>query len=143
MTGDNIFVYGANPEFRNGAGAALVARNFGATPYGGGRGIVGNTYGLITKNLKPNFYEKATGITYEKAGARSISPEMLCSNIDELYQCALDNPEKVFFVAMMNNDYNLNGYSSKELWRFFTDKKNVPHNIRFHSSFRKLVEECA
>lgn len=52
MTGNNIFVYGENPEFRNGLGAAKTARNFGAKAYGGGRGIVGNTFGLITKNLK-------------------------------------------------------------------------------------------
>ena len=88
MTGNNIFVYGANPEFRNGAGAAKAARMFGAKPYGSGRGIVGNTYGLITKNLKAGYVEQETGIVYEKAGEKSVSPEMISANIDELYECA-------------------------------------------------------
>lgn len=141
MTGNNIFVYGANPEFRNGLGAALEARNFGAKPYGGGRGIVGNTYGLITKNLTPNYFEKSTGITYVKTGERSVSPEQIRANIDELYECARRNPEKVFFIAYVNQGKNLNGYSCKDIWRMFTDGKDVPENIRFHNSFRVFAGE--
>lgn len=141
MTGDNIFVYGANPEFRNGWGAAKTARQFGAKPYGSGRGIVGNTFGLITKNLKAGYVEKATGIKYDLEGERSVSPEMISANIDELYQCALDNPDKKFFVAYMNNSRNLNGYSPKEMWDMFTDNKYVPENIRFHESFRVFLSQ--
>lgn len=139
MTGNNIFVYGANPEFRNGAGAAKVARQFGAKPYGGGRGIVGNTFGLITKNLKPGFVEPGTGIRYDKAGFRSVSPEQIRANIDELYECARNHPEKTFFIAYKNEGKNLNGYSPKELWQMFTEGKTVPENIRFHNSFRSLA----
>lgn len=141
MTGNNIFVYGANPEFRNGFGAAKTARQFGAKPYGSGRGIVGNTFGLITKNLKAGYVEKETGIKYDLEGERSISPEMIRANIDELYQCALDNPDKKFFVAYMNNSRNLNGYSPKEMWDMFTDKKYVPENIRFHESFKVFLSQ--
>lgn len=141
MSGNNIFVYGANPEFRNGFGAAKTARQFGAKPYGGGRGIVGNTYGLVTKNLKPNYYEEATGITYTKTGERSVSPEMIRNNIDELYECAKNNPDKKFFVAYMNNSKNLNGYSPKEMWNMFTEGKTVPNNIRFHESFRIFIPQ--
>lgn len=139
MTGNNIFVYGANPEFRNGFGAAKIAREFGAKPYGSGRGIVGNTFGLITKNLVPGFVEKATGIVYEKAGEKSVSKEMISLNIDELYQCARDNPEKKFFVAYKSEGKNLNGYTPKEMWELFTENKEVPENIRFHESFRAFL----
>ena len=141
MTGNNIFVYGANPEFRNGAGAAKTARNFGAKPYGGGRGIVGNTYGLITKNLEPGFVEQATGIRYDLAGERSVSKTLIRENIDELYQCAMDNPEKTFFIAYKNERGMLSGYSPEEFWRMFTDGKQVPENIRFHNSFRCLADQ--
>lgn len=141
MTGNNIFVYGANPEFRNGLGAAKAARDFGAKAYGGGRGIVGNTFGLITKNLKAGFIEKETGIVYESTGDRSVSPEMISANIDELYQCALDNPEKKFFVAYKNDGRNLNGYTNKDMWNLFTDNKYVPENIRFHESFRVYLSQ--
>lgn len=140
MTGNNIFVYGANPEFRNGFGSAKTARQFGAKPYGSGRGIVGNTFGLITKNLKAGYVEKATGIRYDLEGERSVSPEMIRANIDELYQCALDNPDKKFFIAYRNNSRNLNGYSPKEMWDMFTDNKYVPENIRFHESFRVFLK---
>lgn len=128
-----------NPEFRNGFGAAKAARQFGAKPYGSGRGIVGNTYGLITKNLKAGYVEKATGIVYEKEGERSVSPEMISANIDELYECARNNPEKTFFIAYKNETRNLNGYTSKDMWNLFTDGKDVPPNIRFHESFKSLV----
>lgn len=128
-----------NPEFRNGFGAAKVARDFGAKPYGGGRGIVGNTFGLITKNLVPGFVEKATGIVYEKAGEKSVSKEMISENIEELYQCALNNPEKKFFIAYKSEGRNLNGYTPKEMWDLFTENKSVPENIRFHESFRSFL----
>ena len=95
----------------------------------------------ITKNLKPNYYEKATGITYTKTGERSVSPEMIRNNIDELYECAKNNPDKKFFVAYMNNSKNLNGYSPKEMWDMFTEGKTVPDNIRFHESFRVFMPQ--
>lgn len=143
MTGNNIFVYGANPEFRNGAGAAKAARAFGAKPYGSGRGIVGNTFGLITKNLEPGFVEPGTGIKYEKAGERSVSKEQIRENIDELYECARNNPDKKFFIVYKNEGGNLNGYTPKEMWEMFTEGKQVPENIRFHASFRSLAYENA
>lgn len=139
MTGNNIFVYGANPEFRNGAGAAKEARNFGAKAYGGGRGIVGNTFGLITKNLLEGYVEKATGITYGKTNWRSVSPEQIRANIDELYDCARQRPELKFFIAYKNEVRNLNGYTSKDMWEMFTQGKDVPENIRFHESFKTLA----
>lgn len=139
MTGNNIFVYGANPEFRNGAGGAKIARNFGAKAYGGGRGIVGNTYGLITKNLIAGFVEKETGIVYERQGPRSVSPAQISTNIDELYACARNNPHLKFFIAYKHEDRNLNGYTSTELWGLFTLNKEVPENIRFHESFKTLA----
>lgn len=138
MTGNNIFVYGANPEFRNGFGAAKDARNFGALPFGGGRGIVGNTYGLVTKNLKPNFTEVATGITYHKTGSKSVSLEQISTNIDELYSCASNNPNLTFFIAYINNGSNLNGYTNIEMWNAFVLNKDVPPNIRFHNSFKNI-----
>lgn len=146
MTGNNIFVYGANPQFRNGLGGASDARAFGAIPFGGGRRIVGNTYGLVTKNLVPGYTEKATGITYHKSGYRSLTPEMISKNIDELYCCALDNPDKLFFISykvMLDSRGNLkrslNGYNAKEMWDMFTRGKTVPPNITFHESYKRFL----
>ena len=49
-----VFVFGSNPEGRHGAGAAKAALKFGAK-YGIGRGLQGQTYALVTKNLKEGF----------------------------------------------------------------------------------------
>lgn len=49
----NIFVFGSNREGRHGKGAALTARkNYGAI-YGQPEGIQGQSYAIITKELRP------------------------------------------------------------------------------------------
>lgn len=139
MTGNNIFVYGANPEFRNGAGAAKAAIAFGAKPYGSGRGIVGNTYGLVTKNLTAGFVETlANGdtIKYGAQGARSLDYYDIELNIEELYECARANPDKKFFITYKMHDVNLNGYTGAEMRAMFVDNKQVPDNVLLHNSMR-------
>ncbi|QDB74040.1 hypothetical protein HWC26_gp125 [Aeromonas phage 2L372X] len=140
---DYIFVFGSNPEGRHGAGAALAALKFGAK-YGVGRGLQGQTYALVTKNLKEGFVEKlsdGTTKTYPKAGYRSISKEDLIDNIKEFYDCAEQNKHLKFFVAYNKADSkNLNGYSSKEMFEMLTSYK-IPDNVYLHSSFRVFEEE--
>jgi len=138
MTGNNIFVFGSNPKGRHGAGAAKAAMSFGAK-YGQGRGLQGNAYALITKNLDKGYFEPSTGIVYEKTGMKSVSPEQIKANIAELYECAENNPDKKFFIAYKVDNKNLNGYTSEEMWSFFTEGQKVPENIRFHESFKKLA----
>ena len=43
---------------------------------------MGQSYGLVTKNLKwdVGFYEKETGITYDKGDYKSVSPEQISDN---------------------------------------------------------------
>lgn len=146
MTGNNIFVYGANPEFKNGSGTAKLAREFGAKPYGGKRGIVGNTYGLITKNLTPNTVDPDTGECYVKTGFRSLSLSQIRENVERLYQCAREHPHLTFFIAYKVEFYPngrlkpaLNGYNASQMWTVFTDNVHVPDNIRFHNSFRRFI----
>lgn len=138
---NEIFVYGANPEFRNGKGAALQARSFGAKAFGGGRGIVGQTYGLVTKNLKPNYLEKETGILYTKAGEKSLTKAQISDNILELYKTANNHKDKRFLIAYKNQNSNLNGYSSEEIFELFVKNKDVPNNIIFNDSFKSLVNK--
>ena len=144
MTGNNIFVFGSNPEGRHGLGAAETAMGFGAT-YGKGRGLSGNTYALVTKNLKAGFVEKATGIVYEKKGEGSVSLAEIEKNIAELYECANSRPELTFFVVYPYEAWpngrektSLNGYTGKQMWDLFTKNLTVPGNIRFHNSFKVL-----
>jgi hypothetical protein len=112
---------------------------FGAN-YGQGRGSQGQSYGLVTKNLKAGYTEKGTGIVYEKAGAKSVSPIQIIENIAELYAVAESNPTLEFLV----NDYsgnNLNGYTGQEMASMFVKAGNIPSNIVFNENFVKLIPE--
>ncbi|KAI3485507.1 hypothetical protein L1887_51128 [Cichorium endivia] len=93
-------------------GAAKAAVEFGAQ-YGVGRGLQGQTYALITKNLKAGYHEKATGITYATEGYKSLSAEQISENVKELYQCAKQHPDKFFIMAYKNETWP-NGSSKKE-----------------------------
>lgn len=135
---NEVFVFGSNPEGRHGLGAAKLAKAFGAV-YGKGRGLYGQSYALVTKNLSKGFHEKSTGITYHTAGVRSVSLEQISLNIDEMYECARNHSDKYFLVAYKNDSRNLNGYSCRDLWDVFTKNKDVPPNIKFHESFKYFV----
>lgn len=142
-----IFVFGSNPKGIHGAGAAKEAVNFGAK-YGIGRGLVGQTYALVTKNLDgcEGFIEKSTGITYEKGGYRSLSKEQIKKNIAELYEVARENPNLDFLIGY-TYDYcqngklkkGLNGYDSQEMLEMFVEDLDIPNNIVFHESYKNKL----
>lgn len=143
---NQIFVFGSNPEGRHGAGAAKVAILFGAK-YGKGRGLHGQTYALITKNLTEWYIEKETGIQYEKQGYKSVSEEQIRKNIDDLYICAKENPDKEFLMGYQYETWpngspkkSLNGYDAIEFLKMFI-RDNIPENIVFHETYTKKIEE--
>lgn len=143
---NQIFVFGSNPQGRHGAGAAKAAMSFGAK-YGIGRGLQGQTYALITKNLEAGFVEKSTGITYAKDGYASVSKEQISKNIDDLYECANQNSDKLFVVVYKNETWpngspkkSLNGYTGEEIFKLFAENKTVPANIIMHDSFKPLYK---
>lgn len=90
LDNNQIFVYDSNPQGMHGVGSGLQARKFGAK-LGMGRGLHGKTYGLITKNLKAGYVEELSNIKYKHEGLRSVSPEMLKANVEELYTQARNN----------------------------------------------------
>ena len=52
---NQVFVFGANTQGRHGKGAALVARNkFGAI-YGQSTGLQGQSYAIVTKELRKDY----------------------------------------------------------------------------------------
>jgi len=134
---NQIFVFGSNPEGRHGAGAAKFALiNCGAI-YGQGRGLQGQSYGLITKNLKSGYTEPVTGITYINAGIVSVSPEQIIDNIKELYDVANENTDKEFLIGYTINP-NLNGYLPNEMAFMFKSAGYIPENIVFNNKFAEL-----
>jgi predicted NAD-dependent protein-ADP-ribosyltransferase YbiA (DUF1768 family) len=143
---NQVFVYGSNPAGKNGAGAAKAAKQFGAW-YGEGRGLYGQAYALVTKNLDRDYEEPKTGIIYSKVGGRSVSPAQIQVNIKEMYVLAENMPEKEFLITYQheldkrgNPIRSLNGYNALEMIDMFMDNMDVPDNISFHDSFRPLIE---
>lgn len=135
---NQVFVFGSNPEGIHGAGAAKVAATKYYATLGMGRGMMGQSYGLVTKNLSPNYFEAESGITYKIAGIRSVSKTQILLNIIELYLYARSNPEQEFLIAYTLAP-NLNGYSSEEMADMFNFVP-IPDNIIFNEDFAKLLK---
>ena len=125
---NQIFVFGSNTEGRHGAGAAKVALNkFGAI-YGQSSGRQGNSYAIITKNLKKSVHP-------------SIDRFDIIYQIIRLYQFATENSNLEFLIAYSNDVEVLrSGYTPSEMADLFWVACNdIPDNIVFETSFDKLV----
>jgi len=84
---NEIFVFGSNPQGRHGKGAALIAKQkFGAI-YGQSEGLQGQSYAIITKELRPHM--PPTPLSYIKEG------------VEEFIKFAKNNPNKVFYVSKL------------------------------------------
>ena len=148
LESNQIFVFGSNVRGIHGAGSAKVAASLFGAKYGKGRGLEGQSYALITKNLEgnENFFEKETGIVYNKSGYRSLTEKQIIDNITELYKVAKENPNLEFFIAYTFDTCpngtpkkGLNGYNSQEMYDMFLSV-DVPENIVFHESYQKRME---
>lgn len=137
---NDIFVFGSNPKGRHGFGAAKYAVDFFGAIYGQGRGLQGRSYGLITKNLNKNYYEKSTNITYRETGYKSVKKSLIYENIKELVNFAIKNEHLKFYVAYKNEYNSLNGYKPKEIIELFLLQKKLPDNIIFHDSFKDYID---
>ena len=136
---NQVFVFGSNPEGRHVGGTAKIANDLYGADYGDGRGPQGQCYALVTKNLTENYTEQSTGITYVKAGEKSVSKFQILTNILELYLYAMENKDKEFLIAYTTGP-NLNGYSPREMANMFTYFP-VPDNIVFNDELIELSDE--
>ena len=131
---NTIFVFGSNPEGRHGLGSAKVAvQKFGAK-YGIGEGLVGNSYGIPTKDLR----------VLKNNGLRSISEKDIIKSIQTLYKVCEAHPDKTFKIAYRNkaDEVTLNGYNGREMFMMFlqaTDESNsFPKNIQFSEEWKEI-----
>lgn len=107
----NVFVFGANTEGKHDGGAAKVANDrFGAV-YGQPRGLQGDSYGIVT-------------IDY--TGANSVSLETIGQEVDELFQFALNNPGRCFFMTKIGT--GISGYPIDDIAGLFRNKI-IPTNV--------------
>jgi hypothetical protein len=121
---NQIFIFGSNTQGRHSLGAALTAKERFGAKYGQSKGLQGQSYAIITKDLTKYVHP-------------SISKEKIIEQIEELYQFAQNNKDKEFLVAYKVGK-NLNSYSSQEMADMFSSK-NIPENIVFEETFSKLL----
>lgn len=119
-----IFVFGSNTKGIHGAGAALAAYKYFGAKYGQAKGLQGQSYAIVTKDLDK--------------GLRSISLEEIWNQVQDLYEFARENPKSEFLIAYSANGVNLNGYSNNEMAGVFWDM-DIPINIVFEKDFHSLV----
>lgn len=122
---NQIFVFGSNTQGRHGKGSALIAREkFGAI-YGQSKGLQGQSYAIITKDLTKSVHP-------------SISKENIIQQIKELYEYAKKNEDKEFLIAYKIGK-NLNSYTSQEMAEMFSSF-SIPENIIFEENFSTLLK---
>lgn len=124
-----IFVFGSNTEGRHGKGSALFAKQKCGAIYGQSSGLQGNSYAIITKDLRKKIHP-------------SISKEFIIEQIFELYEYAMsdDGQKYDFIVAYSGIQENLNGYSNQEMADMFS-YYSIPNNIVFEENFSKLLNK--
>ena len=120
-----VFVFGANLEGRHGAGAAKIAKDKFGAEYGK-VGWVGQSYGIITKDLTKKIHPSITSVN-------------IMNQIKKLYDIASLNLDKEFYVAYTRFGQNLNGYSSFQMAKMFA-RWEIPDNMVFEEGFASLIK---
>lgn len=93
-TNGEIFVFGSNLAGRHGKGSALVARQkFGAI-YGQGRGPMGQSYAIPTKDGRP-------GTPYLTDPRSTRSLVAIRQDVKDFIEYATKHPELNFFVVRL------------------------------------------
>jgi hypothetical protein len=115
---NEVFVFGSNRQGRHGKGAALTARNkFGAI-YGQSQGLQGQSYAIITKELRKDY--------------QPVSLQEVREGVDTFIQFAKDNENLTFYVVELG--CNLAYFTVEEvapLFKSATKLKNVYLPERF------------
>jgi hypothetical protein len=135
---NGVFVFGSNPVGINGnlkngtGGGALAAQKYFGVKQGE---IMDNTIS------QPG---RAYGLTTVKqpGAKKSLTREQIIENISKLYNYALLNPEKDFYIGYNGTKpdvVNLNGYTSAEMAEMFRNAGDIPANIVFEENFKNLV----
>lgn len=129
-----VFVFGSNTQGIHGAGGALFARQNCGAIIGKPKGLVGQSYGIVTKDLTCK----------ENNALRSISKENIIEQIIDLYLFANKNQQLEFLISYNQFGKNLNGYSNQEMINMFAEASNqisIPNNITFEKNFLKNLKE--
>lgn len=131
---NQVFCFGSNP----------VGINGNPVKGTGGSALFANINGWVKSGEKMDNClsecGKAWGIvTIKFPGKRkSVSLDEIYNNVRKLYEFASMNSDKEFLIAYTGySNYNLNGYTNKELSTCFNGY--IPDNIIFEEEFSKLI----
>lgn len=116
-----IFVFGSNPQGRHGKGAALEARtNWGAI-YGVPKGLQGNSYAIVTKELR--------------SGHPRVTLQDVAQGVARFVDFANSHPEVEFLVSPIG--CGLAGFQHKEIGELFL---GAPSNVRLPKEFMQALD---
>lgn len=138
-----VAVCPTNTEGRHGMGFALWCYKNAGAIRGQASGIMGQSYGIVTKDLTKDRHP-------------SVPVENIINSLSGLYVYASFHPDKEFLVPYNTEDRYLNGYTPYEMAAMFAtlevsgrtlskkigiDFPGVPPNILFEEGFAKLIED--
>ena len=106
---NEIFVFGSNPQGRHGKGAALVAKQYFGAIYGQSEGLQGQSYAIITKELRPYMPE--------------IQLWMIKEGIEGFIQFAKNNPNLTFYVSKLG--CSLAYFKVQDIAPLFKEAKDI------------------
>lgn len=122
MGASDIFVFGSNTEGKHGGGAAKEALKYYGAIYGQARGLQGNSYAIVTKDLN--------------IGDKSVDTAEIEKEIAALIQFALDNRDKKFWVTKLG--CGLGGFAISDIAPLFANKL-IPSNVVLPKEFTAPV----
>lgn len=117
----SIFVFGSNRQGRHGKGAALEAKLKHGAIYGQAEGLQGNSYAIITKELRPG---------YPKVQLSEVLDGVL-----RFLKFAGNNPHLLFFVTPIG--CGLAGFKVSEIAPMFLGE---PSNVALCCEFQSYLD---
>lgn len=121
MSSKVIFVFGSNTEGRHGKGAAKEALDYWGAKYGQAKGLQGNSFAIITKNLKVGF--------------RSVTLQSIREQLITLHRITLQNKDCNFIVTAFGT--KLAGFTTDEI-KSLLEEFRWPENVYFNSKFFQI-----
>lgn len=115
-----IFVFGSNTEGRHGKGAALEARKNHGAIYGQAEGRQGNSYAIITKELRADYPK--------------VTIEQVKEGVDRFLAYAQLHSNEYFILTPIG--CGLAGFRDYEVGPLF---EHAPHNILIPTRFKKFI----
>lgn len=114
-------MFGSNTQGRHGKGSALRAKLEHGAIYGQARGLQGNSYGIVTKELRPDY--------------PSVTLEDIAEEVDEFIQFALEHDTWEFYVVQLG--CGLAGFTPDQIAPLFI---NAPSNVVLSDRFDEIIQ---